>query len=130
MEMNESSSTIDIRKNWEGSSFSKISRLNHMHNYEEMDLLDRIGAIGKPARDLFLKIKYHMNWKTNESTIPKVKSRSESTTRSRALKDLKEYALVKKTGDNSYFVNPYMIIPSGKEREDCITERWNNCDGL
>ena len=111
-------------KQFSGIAYSKMSRLNLYSQNERPDLLDIMGTMSKPARDFFLSIKFNMNWKTNKSTIPGPKSRSESTMRARAMKELVKHKLVRKVRGNSFMVSPFFLVPNKQENEDIAIEEW------
>jgi len=107
-----------------GIPYSKMSRLNTLYSDEDQDLLDIVCGISKPARSLFSEIKKNMNWKTNEATLNSPATRSESTIRSRALKELREVGLVRKIRKNSFMISPYHLVPNSSELGQIMVDRW------
>ncbi len=113
-----------MRKEFSGIPYSKIGRLNIMSSQNQPDLLDLLGSISKTARDFFLVIKSNMNWKTNEATVHGPKTRSESTMRARAVKELKVAKLARRINGNSFMISPYYLVPNGTEREEDAISKW------
>jgi hypothetical protein len=107
--------------------FSKVGRLNTMYsnNKRNIDIVDLMDALTPTAVNLFKVIKDNLNFKTNESTLHKPKSKVEQKRRSNATKPLKNLNAIKKTGQRSYIINPYLIVPPNDYQKD-ILAKWNS----
>ena len=107
--------------------FSQVGRLNTMYsnNKRNIDIVDLMDALTPTAVNLFKVIKDNLNFKTNESTLHKPKSKVEQKRRSNATKPLKQLNAIKKTGQRSYIINPYLIVPPNDYQKD-ILAKWNS----
>ena len=99
-----------------------------------LDLLDILGLLSKPSRDMFLEIKRSMSYKTN---IGEFKHKMDKSYKAKLLKELKSFDLVKRvvsskvtfndlpivTTTGMYMVNPKYIIPPNEYYED-IFNNW------
>jgi len=102
-----------------------------------LDLLDILGLLSKPSRDMFLEIKRSMSYKTNIGIFNN--SAMDKSYKAKLLKELKEFDLVKRvigskvtfnglpiaTSTGMYMVNPKYIIPPNKYYKD-IAGNWEN----
>ncbi len=91
----------------------------------DTDIVDIMDALTTTAVNLFKMIKDKLDYKTNESTLEKPKSKVEQKRRSNATKPLKQLNAIKKTGQRSYIINPYLIIPQIDYQKD-IVAKWNS----
>ena len=118
--------------------FSMTAPFNLKDSFNnEMDLIDIINTLSKPARNFFTKIKQSCSYKTNIGEIDL--STHDKATRSKIVKELKSFNLIKKvisskvkfnglsikTTNNMYMINPTYIIPSDKYYED-IKNNWDS----
>ncbi len=121
--------TVKIEKeSFGGIPYSKMSRLNTKYSKEEKDLLDILGSISKPSRDFFLLVKRNMNWKTNKATLSPPASRSESTMRARAVRELRSNNLLRRVTGNTFIISPFHLVPSTKEHEILSAESWRESE--
>ena len=112
------------------NQFSLVGRLNTMHsknnNSKNIDIVDLMDTLPPTAINLFKMIKDNLDFKTNEATLEKPKSKVEQKRRSNATKILKKHAAIKKTGrQRTYIVNPYLIVPPAAYQEDILT-KWRS----
>ena len=77
------------------------------------------------AINLFKMIKDNFDFKTNEATLDKPKGKYEQKRRSAAANVLKKHKAIKKTGQRTYIVNPYLIVPPTDLQEGILT-KWRS----
>jgi methylthioribose-1-phosphate isomerase len=123
------SSVYKVTTNSLIEQFSMVGRLNTMHskkaNPRNIDIVDLVNNLPPTAINLFKMIKDNLDFKTNEATLDKPKDKGEQKRRSNATKHLKKHDAIKKTGQRSYIVNPYLIVPPVAYQEDILT-KWNS----
>jgi poly-D-alanine transfer protein DltD len=117
-----------VAKNSPINEFSLVGRLNTMHsknkNPNNIDIVDLMDSLVPTAINLFKMIKDNLYFKTNEATLEKPIG-NERKRRPNATKILKLHNAIKKTGQRSYIVNPYLIVPPAAYQED-ILAKWNS----
>jgi len=126
----EDTNDVDIKINKKKAiikEFSILGRLNTMYSgsISDTDIVDIMDALTPTAVNLLKMIKDKLNYKTNESTLEKPKSKVEQKRRSNATKPLKQLNAIKKTGQRSYIINPYLIVPPIDYQKD-ILAKWNS----
>jgi hypothetical protein len=128
----EDTNDVDIRVNKRKSlikEFSLVGRLNTMHakinTDENIDIIDLMDDLKPTPRRLFKEIKDNFDYQTNEATLEKPKGKYKQKRRSMATKILKDRNVIKKTGQRSYIVNPYLIVPQIDFQKDILT-KWNS----
>lgn len=124
------SSVYKVTTNSLINQFSLVGRLNTMHSKNtdtrNIDMVDLMDALPPTANNLLKMIKDNLDFKTNEATLEKPKSKVEQKRRSNATKILKKHAAIKKTGrQRSYIVNPHLIVPPVAYQEDILT-KWHS----
>ena len=124
------SSVYKVTTNSLINQFSLVGRLNTMHsknnNPKNIDIVDLMDTLPPTAINLFKMIKDNLDFKTNEATLEKPKSKVEQKRRSNATKILKKHAAIKKTGrQRTYIVNPHLIVPPAAYQED-ILAKWRS----
>ena len=126
----EDTNDVDIKINKKKAivkEFSIVGRLNTMysHNMRDTDIVDIMDALTPTAVNLLKTIKDKLDYKTNESTLDKPKSKVEQKRRSNATKPLKQLNAIKKTGQRSYIINPYLIVHPIDYQKD-ILAKWDS----
>jgi len=126
----EDTNDVDIKINKKKAiikEFSILGRLNTMYSgsISDTDIVDIMDALTPTAVNLLKMIKDKLNYKTNESTLEKPKSKVEQKRRSNATKPLKQLNAIKKTGQRSYIINPYLIVPPIDYQKD-ILAKWDS----
>ena len=125
----DNSAVYKVTKNSLINQFSLVGRLNTMHskktNPRNIDIVDLMDALTPTAVNLFKVIKDNLDYKTNEATLEKPKSKVEQKRRSNATKPLKQLNAIKKTGQRSYIINPYLIVPQIDYQKD-ILAKWDS----
>ena len=128
----EDTNVVDIKVNKRNSlikEFSMVGRLNTMHakinTDENIDIIDLMDDLKPTPRGLFKEIKDNFDYQTNEATLEKPKGKYKQKRRSMAMKILKDRNVIKKTGQRSYIVNPYLIVPQIDFQKDILT-KWNS----
>ncbi len=109
--------------------FSIVGRLNTLHsvnlNANNIDIIDLMSSLPGSANKFFGLIKSHMDYKTNEAHLPKPENTREQKSRSYAANELKQHHAIKKSGQRSFIVNPYLIVPPIDRQED-IVKKWKS----
>lgn len=90
-----------------------------------VDVFDLMDSLTPTANSLLKLIKDLLDFKTNEATLPKPKSKYESKARSNAIAILKQKGVIKKIGQRSFIVNPYLIVPPVDYQQD-VLNKWNS----
>ena len=126
----EDTNAVDIKINKKKAiikEFSILGRLNTMYSgsISDTDIVDIMDALTPTAVNLLKTIKDKLDYKTNESTLHKPKSKVEQKRRSNATKPLKKLNAIKKTGQRSYIINPFLIVPQIDYQESILT-KWNS----
>ena len=128
----EDTNDVDIKINKKKAlikEFSMVGRLNTIYskkaNPNNIDIVDLMNILPPTAINLFKMIKDNLDFKTNEATLDKPKDKGEQKRRSNATKHLKKHGAIKKTGQRSYIVNPYLLVPKIDHQED-ILAKWNS----
>ena len=110
------------------NEFSKVGRLNTMcsnnKNPNNLDIVDLMDSLTPTAINLLKMIKDNLIFKTNEATLDKPIG-NERKRRPNATKILKQHNAIKKTGQRSYIVNPYLIVPQAAYQADILT-KWDS----
>ena len=118
-----------VKQNRLIKEFSMVGRLNTIYskkaNPNNIDIVDLMDILPPTAINLFKMIKDNLDFKTNEATLDKPKDKGEQKRRSNATKHLKKHGAIKKTGQRSYIVNPYLLVPKIDHQED-ILAKWNS----
>jgi len=93
---------------------------------ETIDVFQLMATIHKKniTTQIMHEITRNMNYKTNEATLTKLTSKNLSKRRSEGLRELKKNKAIKKIGQRSFIVNPYLIIPPVQYQKKVI-EKWN-----
>ena len=124
----DNSSVYKVKKNSLIKEFSLVGRFNTMHsknkNRNNIDIVDLMDDLTPTAINLFKMIKDNLYFKTNEATLEKPIG-SERKRRSNATKILKLQNAIKKTGQRSYIVNPYLIVPPAAYQKEILT-KWHS----
>jgi len=87
--------------------------------------VDLMATLTPTANNLLKEIKDNYYYRTNEVTLEKPKGKYKQKRRSMATKILKDRNVIKKTGQRSYIVNPYLIVPQIDFQKDILT-KWNS----
>jgi hypothetical protein len=110
------------------NEFSLVGRLKTMHstikNPNNIDIVDLMDNLTPTAINLFKTIKDNLDYKTNEATLDKPKGK-ERKRRPNAAKPLKLNDAIKKAGQRTYIVNPYLIVPPTAYQAD-ILAKWKS----
>jgi len=110
------------------NEYSMVGRFNTMHSHNKnpnnIDIVDLMDALTPTAINLLKMIKDNLNYKTNEATLDKPIGKDKKR-RPNATKPLKKHDAIKKIGQRSYLVNPYLIVPPAAFQEDILT-KWNS----
>ena len=121
---------INLRHKAVINEFSLVGRLNTLHakikTPQNIDIVDLMASLPRTANSQFKEIKDLLEYLTNEATLPKPPNTREQKKRSYALKTLKQHEVIKKTGQRSVIVNPYLLLPR-KDLQETIIAKW---DGL
>ena len=128
----EDTNDVDVRINKRKriiKEFSIVGRLNTLYaennTDENTDVIDLMDVLKPTSRRLFKEIKDQFEYQTSEATLEKPKSKYKQKRRSMATKILKDRNVIKKTGQRSYIVNPYLIVPQIDFQKDILT-KWNS----
>lgn len=109
------------------NEFSMVGRFNTMHsnnkNPNNIDIVDLMDSLIPTAINLFKMIKDNINFRNNEATLDKPKNKGDQKRRSNASKILKQHYAIKKLGQRTYIINPYLIVPPVAFQED-ILAKW------
>jgi hypothetical protein len=109
--------------------FSLVGRLNTLYAQSKsalnIDIVDLMDILPKSANSLFKMIKDQLDYRTNEATLTKPTNTNEQKKRSYAINTLKLHKVVKKTGQRSFIVNPYLILPQ-KSFQETIIAKWDS----
>ena len=125
--------------------FTSISliRTDRTRDYP-LDILDHLGELSKPARDLFLDIKVQMDFTTYIAVLPSTNlTQSQKTKRSQAIRELENTGtalacrvprsgLINASGieqkfkPSTFMLSPEYIYPSPKHKEE-ILNIWDQC---
>lgn len=116
-----------VKQNRLISEFSMVGRFNTMQskntNPDNIDIVDLMDSLTPTAINLLKMIKDNRDFRTNEATLEKPKGKYKQKRRSTATKILKDHNVIKKTGQRTYIVNPYLIVPKIEFQED-ILSKW------
>ena len=128
----EDTNDVDVRINKRKSlikEFSIVGRLNTLYaennTDENTDIIDLMDVLKPTSRRLFKEIKDQFAYQTSEATLEKPKGKYEQKRRSAAANVLKKHKAIKKTGQRTYIVNPYLIVPPIDLQEGILT-KWNS----
>ena len=123
---------VDIRINKKESiikEFSMVGRFNTVYskrrNPRNIDVVDLMATLTPTANNLLKEIKDNYYYRTNEVTLEKPKGKYKQKRRSAAANALKRHKAIKKTGQRTYIINPYLFIPKPEDEED-ILAKWNS----
>ena len=120
---------IKLRHKTVIKEFSLVGRLNTLHanieTSQNIDIVDLMAALPRTANSLFKEIKDQLDYRTSEATLPKPPNTKEQKKRSYALNTLKQHEIIKKTGQRSVIVNPYLLLPK-KDLQKTIVAKWNS----
>jgi len=120
---------VDPNKNNPIKEISIVGRLNtkyaNIKDASTMDIVDVMDSLTPTANSLFKNIKDNLDYRTNEATLKGPHNKSEQKSRSNATKVLKNAGVVKKIGQRSFIVNPYLIVPPGDFQKD-IVAKWES----
>jgi hypothetical protein len=128
----EDTNDVDVRINKRKriiEEFSIVGRLNTLYaennTDENTDVIDLMDVLKPTSRRLFKEIKDQFEYQTSEATLEKPKSKYKQKRRSMATKGLKDRDVIKKTGQRTYIVNPYLIVPPIEYQKD-ILAKWDS----
>ena len=128
----EDTNDVDIKINKKKriiKEFSMVGRFNTVYskrrNPRNIDVVDLMATLTPTANNLLKEIKDNYYYRTNEVTLEKPKGKYKQKRRSMATKILKDRNVIKKTGQRSYIVNPYLIVPQIDFQKDILT-KWNS----
>ena len=128
----EDTNDVDIRINKKEriiKEFSLVGRLNTMYakinTDENIDIIDLMDDLKPTSRRLFKEIKDRLDYKTSEATLEKPKGKYKQKRRSAAANALKRHKAIKKTGQRTNIINPYLFITKHEDEED-ILAKWNS----
>ena len=128
----EDTNDVDVRINKKEKTikeFSMVGRLNTLYaennTDENTDIIDLMDNLKPTSRSLFKEIKDNLDYKTSEATLDKPKGKYKQKRRSMATKILKDRDAIKKTGQRTYIVNPYLIVPPIDRQKD-ILDKWRS----
>jgi hypothetical protein len=128
----EDTNDVDVRinkKKREIKEFSLVGRLNTMYakinTDENIDIIDLMDALKPTSIRLFKEIKDRLDYKTNAAQLDKPKNKNAGKSRSVATNILKQHNAIKKTGQRTYIVNPYLIVPPTDLQENILI-KWNS----
>ena len=91
----------------------------HISNIDIVDLMD---SLTPSANSLLKMIKDRLDYRTNEARLSMPNNKSEGKSRSYATAALKRYGAVKKLGQRTFIVNPYLIVPPPDYQLDVIAK--------
>lgn len=92
---------------------------------KNIDIVDLMASLPSSANALLKMIKDLLNYKTNEARLPMPNGKSDGNRRAKATTVLKRYGAVKKLGQRTFIVNPYLIVPPVDFQLDVIA-KWNS----
>ena len=125
----DNSSVYKVKKNSLIKEFSLVGRFNTMHsknkNRNNIDIVDLMDDLTPTAINLLKMVKDNIDFRTNEATLEKPKGKYKQKRRSAAANALKRHKAIKKTGQRTYIINPYLFIPKPEDEED-ILAKWNS----
>ena len=128
----EDTNDVDVRINKKKrliKEFSLVGRLNTMHakinTNENIDIIDLMNKLKPTSIRLFKEIKDRLNYKTNAAELDKPQNKNAGKSRSVATNILKQHKAIKKTGQRTFIVNPYLIVPQPDYQEDILT-KWSS----
>ncbi len=128
----EDTNDVDVRINKRKriiKEFSIVGRLNTKYaknnTDENNDIIDLMNDLKPTSRRLFKEIKDQLDYQTSEATLEKPKGKYKQKRRSMATKILKDRDVIKKTGQRTYIVNPYLIVPPIGRQKD-ILAKWRS----
>jgi hypothetical protein len=118
-----------VKQNRLIDEFSMVGRFDTVYskstNPNNIDIVDLMDILTPTAINLFKMIKDNAYFKTNEATLEKPKGKYKQKRRSVAANALKRHKAIKKTGQRTYIINPYLIVPKIEHQED-ILAKWNS----
>lgn len=121
--------TIKFKKKGKIEEFSQVGRLNTLHakikNPQNIDIVDLMDTLPPTANNLLKMLKDQLDYRTNESALPKPNNTTEQKRRSNATRILKQHEAIKKTGQRSFIINPYLILPP-PDYQERILAKWNS----
>ena len=126
----DNSTVYKVTKNTLISQYSKVGRFNtavcsKRRNPRNIDVVDLMATLTPTANNLLKEIKDNYYYRTNEVTLEKPKGKYKQKRRSAAANALKRHKAIKKTGQRTYIINPYLFIPKPEDEED-ILAKWNS----
>ena len=109
--------------------FSMVGRFNTVYskrrNPRNIDVVDLMATLTPTANNLLKEIKDNYYYRTNEVTLEKPKGKYKQKRRSAAANALKRHKAIKKTGQRTYIINPYLFTPNPEDQEGILT-KWNS----
>ena len=111
--------------------FSTMGRLNTLSSHilpfheENIDVFELMMSLTPKAKRIMYEITSNMNYKNNEATLDKPISKKHSKRRSEALRELKQKNVIRKIGQRTFIVNPYLIVPP-VENQESVINKWNS----
>jgi len=105
-----------------------VFKMKGSHSVSQLDLLDTMVLMSKPALKLFVAIKCKTDRKTNLATINKPADKTEESSRSRAVNELIRINVIAKAGVRRFMVNPHHIQPAAKYLKQAHQE-WYDLTG-
>ena len=109
--------------------FSAVGRLDTLYSdnsrVKHIDIVDLMSTLTPTANKLFKELKDQLGYRSNVASLPKLENTYKSKSRSGATKILKDRGVIKKTGQRSFIVCPYLIVP-GPDFQSVIQAKWNS----
>ena len=126
----DNSTVYKVTKNTLITQYSMVGRFNtavcsKRRNPRNIDVVDLMATLTPTANNLLKEIKDNYYYRTNEVTLEKPKGKYKQKRRSAAANALKRHKAIKKTGQRTYIINPYLFIPKPEDEED-ILAKWNS----
>ena len=126
----DNSTVYKVTKNTLITQYSMVGRFNtavcsKRRNPRNIDVVDLMATLTPTANNLLKEIKDNYYYRINEVTLEKPKGKYKQKRRSAAANALKRHKAIKKTGQRTYIINPYLFIPKPEDEED-ILAKWNS----
>ena len=126
----DNSTVYKVTKNTLITQYSMVGRFNtavcsKRRNPRNIDVVDLMATLTPTANNLLKEIKDNYYYRTNEVTLEKPKGKYKQKRRSAAANALKRHKAIKKTGQRTYIINPYLFTPNPEDQEGILT-KWNS----
>jgi len=109
--------------------FSAVGRLDTLYadnrRIEHIDIFDLMSTQTSTVNNVLKEIKDQLDYRTNEASLTKLGSAYKIKSRSESTKILKDLGVIKKIGQRSFIVSPYLIVPPANFQKD-ILAKWDS----